>query len=387
MKIVVRGVRSQTGFGVATIGLVNLLIQAGYNTKFIPVNKSKDGYKDFHDGIAMDASLELLNSLEIDVTDEFVNDSIFIDVGALIYGYSVPKPENIKKYILYTTTETTTINKFYVDRFNEKFDEIWTASKFNKSTYFCSGVTKPIKVLPHAIDVDKFNPTLAPYKIKNKRMFNFIVNIDFSFRKGLHLLIPAFANAFTKNDDVALIIKISDGKFDDPRMPINSLNELLFKLNYDINKNAPILIIPNMIDEKYLPNLYTTGDVYVAPTLGEGFGLPIAESMSCGIPVISSNCSAPSEFVNIDNGYLINLDHNNPVQEITDQSLLSRDPNYKGRYLYNISIESLKEQLLAAYHTPKNKLIEKGLAARQTVIDNLSYKALTPTINELLKEE
>jgi len=382
MKIVVRGVRSQSGFGVATIGLLRLLSKAGYDTRYIPLtgDKTQDAI-----GISND-TIEYLSSITIDQTDEFINDSTFIDVGALSYGLNISKPKNIKKHILYVTTETTTINPHYVEAFNNKFDEIWTASKFNTASFFSSGVDKPIKILPHLIDTEKFNPELKPLKIKNKKGFNYIVNIDFSFRKGLHVLLPAWMNTFKRSDDVSLILKISNGNFNDPSQAIKAINQLLFNFNYNSKIHAPILIIPSMIDEKYIPNLYTTGDVYVAPTLGEGFGLPIAEAMACGVPTIVSNCSAPSEYTNDNTSFLIGLDDIMPIQEIKDKTLLMRDPSYQGRYIYNISIDSLSKQLWNAYDVEESELYEMGIAARQLIIDRFSFEPLIKTLNELLKD-
>ncbi len=383
MKIVVRGVRSQSGFGVATIGLLKLIKNTGNDLRFIPVGIGDTTQDSI--GLSKD-TMGFLESITINETDPFIKDSVFIDVGSLGFGLNVPKPDNISKYILYTTTETTTINNHYVEEFNNKFDEIWTASKFNKATYFTSGVTVPIKILPHLVDTQKFNPELKPYKIKNKRKFNFILNIDFSYRKGLHLLLPAWLKAFSADDDVALIMKVSNNNFSDPKAPIAALNNLLFKFDYTIERHAPILVIPTMIDELYLPNLYTTGDVYIAPTLGEGFGFPIAESMACGIPTIVSNCSAPSEYVNADEGFLIHLNEEQPVQPITDETLLRRDPNYKGRFIYNISEESLIEQLKQAYNTPKETLKLIGEKARATIENRFSVAPLTTTLISLLED-
>ena len=41
--------------------------------------------------------------------------------------------------------------------------------------------------------------------------------------------------------------------------------------------------------------LYSTATALVFPSLEEGFGMPILEAMSCGLPVITSNCSAMPE--------------------------------------------------------------------------------------------
>lgn len=43
------------------------------------------------------------------------------------------------------------------------------------------------------------------------------------------------------------------------------------------------------VDQDDLPSLYSLADVFVFPSLHEGFGLPVLESMACGCPVIVSD--------------------------------------------------------------------------------------------------
>ena len=57
------------------------------------------------------------------------------------------------------------------------------------------------------------------------------------------------------------------------------------------------LILPGFVDDETLVSLYQATHLVVFPSLYEGFGLPIAEAMACGAPVIASNTSALPELV------------------------------------------------------------------------------------------
>ena len=49
------------------------------------------------------------------------------------------------------------------------------------------------------------------------------------------------------------------------------------------------------IDESDVAALYSLADIFVWPSLYEGFGLPVLEAMACGTPVVTSNCSSLPE--------------------------------------------------------------------------------------------
>jgi len=59
-------------------------------------------------------------------------------------------------------------------------------------------------------------------------------------------------------------------------------------------KNLDVLITGYVPKEDLAP-LYSGAELFVYPTLYEGFGLPVLESMQCGCPVISSNNSSIPE--------------------------------------------------------------------------------------------
>ncbi len=57
------------------------------------------------------------------------------------------------------------------------------------------------------------------------------------------------------------------------------------------------VIFPGYVDEADLPAFYQLAEVFVFPSLYEGFGLPPLEAMAGGAPVVSSNRSSLPEVV------------------------------------------------------------------------------------------
>jgi glycosyltransferase involved in cell wall biosynthesis len=49
------------------------------------------------------------------------------------------------------------------------------------------------------------------------------------------------------------------------------------------------------VDKVSLPVLYSMAEVFVYPSLYEGFGLPVLEAMACGTPVITTHISSLPE--------------------------------------------------------------------------------------------
>jgi glycosyltransferase involved in cell wall biosynthesis len=52
------------------------------------------------------------------------------------------------------------------------------------------------------------------------------------------------------------------------------------------------------VSDEELVSLYSAADLFLFPTLWEGFGFPVLEAMSCGLPVITSNVSCLPEIAN-----------------------------------------------------------------------------------------
>lgn len=91
----------------------------------------------------------------------------------------------------------------------------------------------------------------------------------------------------------------------------SELKRLGFKLDEDI-------IILNTVPEDLMVELYRAGDVFVFPSVKEGWGLVVLEAMASGLPVIASNIEPLTEYLKDgENAILIPpMDHKYLAQQI-----------------------------------------------------------------------
>lgn len=65
----------------------------------------------------------------------------------------------------------------------------------------------------------------------------------------------------------------------------------------ELIQNNPNVLYKGLIDDKDLPIVYNLSSGLLFVSLYEGFGLPIVESLACGVPVITSNVSSMPEII------------------------------------------------------------------------------------------
>jgi glycosyltransferase involved in cell wall biosynthesis len=76
-------------------------------------------------------------------------------------------------------------------------------------------------------------------------------------------------------------------------LKLSEVNKIIKKHNL-LGLNDHIHLT-NYVNHEYMPDLYSRAFVFLYPSIRESFGLPILEAMSCGTPVITSNCSCMPE--------------------------------------------------------------------------------------------
>lgn len=187
------------------------------------------------------------------------------------------------------------------DNIIKNVDEIWVYTTFLKKCYINSGIPEDrIRVVPLGVDPMLFNPSQKPSELIRKLVGNrycFLFNGGVILRKGTDILVNAYLNEFKPDEPVCLVIKDSDMYGKGMASRVKKLARL--------KTVAPIIYLSETFSHEDLGSLYMACDCYVHPYRAEGFGLPVAEALACGKPVIVTGGGACLDFVKPDMGYFI----------------------------------------------------------------------------------
>ena len=234
----------------------------------------------------------------------------------------------------------------YVNDFNQNLDGITVISNYTKKVLQTNGVTVPIHFVSLSLD-HILNTHAKAIPLQTQKSFKFL-HISSCFpRKGVDILLKAYAEAFTKHDDVTLIIKTFPNPHNDIESQIAKLKELYPDM-------PEILLINKDLESSEIKWLYENTNALVAPSRGEGFGLPMAEAMMTHLPVITTDFGGQVDFCKPENAWLIDYEF---AQAQTHLNLFNSywvEPSQKhlSTLLYkvaNAKAEKLKEKTDKAY--------------------------------------
>lgn len=103
-------------------------------------------------------------------------------------------------------------------------------------------------------------------------------------RKNLTALLEAYRHLLDRGSDLRLVIAGLKGW----------LYRGFFQRLHELGLEDHV-VFPGFVREADLPALYSAADLFVFPSLYEGFGLPVLEAMACGTAVVSSNAASLPE--------------------------------------------------------------------------------------------
>ena len=162
---------------------------------------------------------------------------------------------------------------------------------------------------------DIFYPDLDKKYLKNKfNLENYILYVgQLQPRKNVIRLLIAYSKL-----DINLRNKYSLVLVGTPRD--NNFANKIAKIIKEFKINNYVKQLDWVKDED-LPKLYSGAKLFIFPSLFEGFGLPVLEALSCGVPVITSNVSSLPEVVGRA-GILVNPEKVDEIKLSMDKVLL-----------------------------------------------------------------
>lgn len=113
-------------------------------------------------------------------------------------------------------------------------------------------------------------------------------------RKAFPQVFRAFANLREKHQDAYLYLHCDPAGQQGLNLP--ELAELVGIPDEAIRFTTPLQLELGINDHDMV-DLFSAFDVLANPSYGEGFGIPIVEAQSCGVPVVVTDCTAMSELV------------------------------------------------------------------------------------------
>ena len=267
----------------------------------------------------------------------------------------------------YTIWETSLLHPDWKNYINQNVQKVLVGCEWNVEVFKNSGVEVPVGVVPHGINMERFdNP--APYNIAgiNKDTFVFYSIFQWTERKNPLAMIKAFWHAFQGNENVALVLKAYRGDYSEVEK--QGIRDTIKKLKdvTPMDKYPKILLIPNMLSDEEIYGLHTRGDCYVSLDRGEGFGLSPFFAGAAGNPIIVTGWGGTTEYAKPDNSYLVDYILE-PVYG------MPWSPWYRGDQLWAYPNVSRAAELMRHVYNNRDEARTRGAKLREYISNNFTW--------------
>ena len=291
------------------------------------------------------------------------------------------------KNIGYCVWEGDKVPESWIEEFmNPKIDYIFVPSEHTKRAILNTIPTKgtideqlpewmnKIKVIPHGVDRNIFHSQDADSKaLTHSNTFKFICNKGWRGtswdRGGVQYVIKAFAEEFSKDEKVQLMLKLNPSYINPAH-----IQQAMQQLNLGDDHPQIYLTCENIPFDK-LPTLYNQSDCYVCATRAEAFDLGSAEAMACGLPCLISGYGGQIEHM-IENKNALFFDY--------DMSKVKEDLMYEEISWCMPKIDDIRKKMRWVFEN-QEKVKQMGIKAEQYIGDNFTWDLSAKKIISVLE--
>lgn len=151
-------------------------------------------------------------------------------------------------------------------------------------------INKPVQVVPNVVEVDRF--TLLELPVRDELQIGFLGGMNTPV-KGLDILLQALAKVEHK-----VMLHIGG---------TGVLEDHYKKLAVSLGLNGRCKFY-GFIPYEEVPVFFRNVNFMVCSSRYETFNVTLGEAMASGLPVVSTRCGGPEDFVNDTNGILVEVD-------------------------------------------------------------------------------
>jgi glycosyltransferase involved in cell wall biosynthesis len=283
--------------------------------------------------------------------------------------------------LLHFFWEESALPATWVDDFNRHLDAICAPSAFVRKILIDAGVHVPIRVIGSGIDHTCRTPRDS-YPGEVGRRFRFL-HVSSGFpRKAIDVLLEAYACTFTDRDDVSLVVKTFPNVHNETARQVADLRAR--------HPSCPdVVLIEEDLPPGQLVDLYRQCHAFVAPSRGEGFGLPIAEAMLLGLPVVTTAFGGHRDFCREDTCLFVDYTfaRSQSHMGLFDSVWVEPDAGQLARALRRVAdappgaLDTMRERAAAA--VAEQCRWERSAARLRAVVDEV--EAMEPLANRPLR--
>lgn len=287
--------------------------------------------------------------------------------------------------------ETDRCNPAWVAAVN-RMDLVIVPSEFTKGVLENSGdVTTPVVVVPESwletCRTAKRGTSILEDKLNLETDFNFLTVAQFTGnnpendRKNLAYTLKWILEEFKNDLNVGLIIKTNFGRQTqiDRQTCLQTLSQIVMECRK--GPGPRIYVLHGHMTDEEIVGLYTHPKIkaLVSLTRGEGFGLPLLEAATCGLPVVATGWSAHTEFLGL--GKYVKVDY--ALHEIhesrVDNQIFMKDAKWAN--IEEADAKRKLKRLASSVSTPN----EWALDLQKKLLKTHSPEAIEKHYNKVLK--